>query len=137
MPQSDADKNFDAEGFYAAVATTVFARKLTWKQVSEQTGISATTLTRMSQGRRPDAASLAALSAWAGLNPADYVAIEGIERSSPEPLAQITGLLRRDRRLGPEAVKALEAMIHSAYGQLRSDTPSKEDSGASWRKDKK
>jgi len=120
MPTTDpANKRFDAETFYSALATTVAARAVTWRQVSQETGVSTTTLTRMSQGRRPDAASLAALSAWAGLNPADFVALNGDERVSPEPLAQITTLLRRDHRLGPEAARALEAMIHSAYGQLR------------------
>lgn len=137
MPQSDTDKNFDAEAFYAAIATTVVARKLTWKQVSEETGISATTLTRMSQGRRPDAASLATLSAWAGINPADFVALNGEELNEPEPLAQITTLLRRDQRLKPDAVKALEAMIHSAYGQLRSDVPMRQDTKRTWRSNKK
>ena len=52
-------KGFDSEGFYSALATTVAAKKVTWKQVSTDTGVSASTLTRMAQGRYPDAASLA------------------------------------------------------------------------------
>ena len=43
----NCDKRFDAEGFYAAIAATVVARKVTWKQVGRETGISTTTLTRM------------------------------------------------------------------------------------------
>jgi hypothetical protein len=121
-PRENVDKNFDAEGFYAALVATVVARDVTWKQVSQDTGVSTTTLTRMSQGRRPDAASLAALSAWAAINPADFVRLEnGVEVRRPEPLAQITTLLRSDRRLKPDAAKALEVMIRSAYGQLRKE----------------
>jgi transcriptional regulator with XRE-family HTH domain len=139
MPTSEnADKNFDAEAFYAAVAATVAARDVTWKQVSQETGISTTTLTRMSQGRRPDAASLAALSAWAVINPADFVRLERSGDSRrPETLAQITTLLRRDRRLKPDAAKALEVIIHSAYGQLRSAAPGPAASDPAQRKKNK
>ena len=122
MATATEDKNFDADGFYAALAATVVSRGLTWKQVGQETGVSATTLARMSQGRRPDAASLAALSAWAAINPADFVSLarKG-EAPRPEPLAQISTLLRSDRRLGPEAAKALDVMIRTAYEQLRSE----------------
>lgn len=65
-------QNFDAEGFLAALTRAVEARKVDWRLVSRETGVSETTLSRMKAGRHPDAASLAALSAWAGLNPADY-----------------------------------------------------------------
>jgi len=116
----DIDKNFDAEAFYAALADTVEARKVTWKQVSKDTGVSATTLTRMAQGRSPDAASQAALAAWAGLNPADFVGRSG-KRPSQEPLAAALTLLRADPKLGPDAASALEAIVRTAYKQLRKD----------------
>jgi transcriptional regulator with XRE-family HTH domain len=116
----DTDKNFDADGFYAALADTVEARKVKWKDVSRRTGVSATTLTRMAQGRKPDAASQAALAAWAGLNPADFVTSPG-KRASQEPLAAALTLLRADPKLQPHAVAALEAIIKTAYKQLRKD----------------
>lgn len=115
---SDFDKNFDANGFYEALADTVEARKTTWKAVGQATGVSATTLTRMAQGRSPDAASQAALAAWAGLNPADFVTLPG-KRSTKEPLAAALTLLRADPNLKPEAVTALEAVIKATYNQLR------------------
>jgi transcriptional regulator with XRE-family HTH domain len=121
------DKNFDAEAFYAAIASTVVAKGVTWKQVGQDTGVSATTLTRMAQGRRPDAGSLATLSAWAGLNPADFVNLR--ERNvTAEPLARISLLLRADPRLKPEAALALEAMVQSAYERMK--TPSDEPNRA-------
>lgn len=115
---SDFDKNFDANAFYEALADTVEARKSTWKAVSQATGVSATTLTRMAQGRSPDAASQAALAAWAGLNPADFVTLPG-RRPTKEPLAAALTLLRADPNLKPEAVTALEAVIKATYNQLR------------------
>jgi transcriptional regulator with XRE-family HTH domain len=112
-------RSFDGDAFYSALASTVVARDVSWKQVSQETGVSATTLTRMAQGRRPDASSLAALSAWAGINPADFVTRKA--RSAAEPLAEISSLLRSDPRLGPDAAVALEAMLHTAYQRLRSN----------------
>jgi len=113
-----ATKDFDFERFYGAIVSTVQAKRVTWKQVSSETGVSASTLTRMAQGRNPDAASLAALSAWAGINPADFV--ETLKKkSAPESLTAITTLLRADPKLKPEAAKALEKIVRIAYEQLR------------------
>ena len=118
----DADKNFDAESFYRALADTVVARKVTWKQVSKVTGVSATTLTRMAQGRSPDAASQAALSAWAGINPADFVKVVG-KRNKQEPLAAALALFRADPKLkNREAIDAMEAMLRTAYNQLSKES---------------
>jgi transcriptional regulator with XRE-family HTH domain len=116
----DVYKHFDAEGFYEALAATVAARDVTWKQVSRDTGVSATTLTRMAQGRSPDAASQAALSAWAGLNPADFVKLP-LKRAAREPLAAALTLLRADPKLKGDAATALETIVKTAYNQLRND----------------
>ena len=112
------NKGFDGDGFYRALEATVSARSKTWKQVAAETGVSASTLTRMAQGRRPDAASLAALSAWAGLNPSDFV--DGPFRGTrPEPIAQISTLLRSDPNLDAESAEAVEAIVRAAYKRLR------------------
>ncbi len=117
---SDTDKGFHAEVFYDALATTVKARQQTWKQVSKETGVSPSTLTRMAQGRRPDAGSLAALSAWAGINPADFVRMHNKPKTS-EPLVAISALLRADSNLRPDAAKALQAIIETAYESLKKE----------------
>lgn len=66
-------KAFDFSRYFAALQRAMRARNASAADVSQATGVSNTTLSRMKGGRRPDAASLAALSAWAGLNPAEYV----------------------------------------------------------------
>jgi hypothetical protein len=106
---------FDFEAFYRAVDLTREARGLNWKQVGEQTSIHPSTLARMGQNKRPDADGLASLSAWSGLNPAEFVDGEG---SDSEPLARISQVLRKDRRLSSGSAKALEEIIRSAYSQL-------------------
>lgn len=114
----DIDKGFNAEAFYDAIATTVKTRHQTWKQVSKETGVSPSTLTRMAQGRRPDAASLAALSAWSGVNPADFVSLRNKPKAA-ESLVAISTLLRADSNLNQESAQALQAIIETAYENLR------------------
>src|SRR5438067_526864 len=112
------EKGFDGDAFYRALEATVIARSKNWKQVAAETGVSASTLTRMAQGRRPDAASLAALSAWAGLNPSDFVHAP-YKASRPEAMAQLSTLLRADPNLDAEGAEAVEAIVRTAYERLR------------------
>jgi hypothetical protein len=115
-------KEFDGDAFYAALERSVRAKGANWKMVSKDTGVSQTTLTRMGQGRRPDAASMAALSAWAGINPANYVggafASRGGE-SAGSTIEQIAMVLRQDGELSDEARKQLETIVESAYQALK------------------
>ena len=106
---------FDVEGFHAALDAQRVAKELTWKDVSDQSGVSQSTLTRISQGRRPDVDGLALLLAWSGLDAAQFLP----GANSPEPLAQITANLRADRNLSPESAKALGEIIKVAYEQFR------------------
>lgn len=118
-------QEFDAAGFYSALERSVRARNVTWKEVSNETGVSQTTLTRMGQGRRPDAASLAALSAWAGLNPANYVPRQfPLRRPEGQTLEQVALLFRQDAQLSDEARRKLEVIVESAYNALRDNVPS-------------
>lgn len=106
---------FDIVGFHAALDAQRAAKGLNWKEISEQSGVSASTLTRMSQGRRPDIDGLALLLAWSGLDAANFLP----EANNPEPLAQISANLRADRNLSPESAKALEDIIKVAYERFR------------------
>jgi transcriptional regulator with XRE-family HTH domain len=117
QPMSE-NKGFNGDAFYRALESTVTRRSKNWKQVAAETGVSASTLARMAQGRRPDAASLAALSAWAGLNPSDFVNAP-YKVPHPEPLAQISSLLRTDPNLDAQAAEAVEAIVRAAYERLR------------------
>jgi transcriptional regulator with XRE-family HTH domain len=112
------NKGFDGDAFYRALETTVITRSKTWKQVAVETGVSASTLARMAQGRRPDAASLAALSAWAGLNPSDFVDAP-YKVTRPESMAEISTLLRGDPNLDAQGAEALEAIVRAAYERFR------------------
>jgi len=109
---------FDASAFYDAIDAQRRARGMNWKQVAAASGVSASTLTRMAQGARPDVDGLAALASWSGLNADDFIRSDE-DRTEPEPLAQITTYLRSDRNLSPEAATALDQLIKATYERLR------------------
>lgn len=109
---------FDFSAFYGALVATVSSRGVTWKAVSDATGVSQSTLSRMAQGRQPDAGSLTALAAWSGLNPVDFY---GRQANEAESLAMVGQLLRRDPRLDRAGAEALEAIIQTAYERFRND----------------
>lgn len=106
---------FNIVGFHAALDAQRVAKGLNWKEISEQSGVSASTLTRISQGRRPDIDGLALLLAWSGLDAATFLP----EANNPEPLAQISANLRADRNLSPKSAQALEEIIKVAYERFR------------------
>jgi transcriptional regulator with XRE-family HTH domain len=110
--------HFDAVGFFSALDAEREARRLTWKQVAGQAGVSASTLTRMGQGRRPDVDSLAALTSWSGLDPGRFVRA-GDAKSEPEPLAMISTYLRSDPNLTDEGAAALDELIKATYDRIR------------------
>jgi len=116
-----ADKRmgtFDAEGFYEALDATRRSKSLNWREVAGAAGVSASTLTRMAQGKRPDVDGLAALAAWSGLEVDRFVKKIG-GQSKPEPLAAISTYLRSDKHLSAESATALDRIIKAAYEQLR------------------
>ncbi len=112
--------SFDAKAFYAVLNSQREARRMTWKQVAAESGVHASTLTRMGQGKSPDANGLAALMSWAGLQADSFMRETGTNvRNEPEPLAQITAVLRADSNLSKESAEAIEQILKAAYERFR------------------
>lgn len=118
--------NFDAEGFFSALDSARQDRGLTWKQVANQAHVSASTLTRMGQGRRPDVDSLAALAHWSSLDPGDFIR-GGTPRAAkaPQTLAMISTYLRSDPHLNEAGATALEELIKVTYARFTKDVRAK------------
>jgi transcriptional regulator with XRE-family HTH domain len=120
-----ARARLDGEGFFAALDAQRLAKGMTWRQVAQASGVSASTLTRMSQGKLPDANGLVALGAWASLDPAKFVQDTEVtdrgspQASEPEPLAMISTYLRSDRNLSAEGAAALDELVKATYQRLR------------------
>jgi transcriptional regulator with XRE-family HTH domain len=111
-------EHFDTEGFFGALDAQREARKKTWKEVAVESGVSASTLTRMAQGKRPDVDGLAALLAWSGLKAEEFIKNRQRITRKPETLAVISTLLRADRKLKKDSADALEDIFRIAYKRL-------------------
>jgi len=109
---------FDATAFYDALDAVRTARGLNWREFAAGAGVSASTLTRMAQGKRPDVDSLAALCTWSGLRADDFMKTDQ-KRPAVEPLAAISTLLRSDRNLSEKSAARLNEIIKVTYKQLK------------------
>ncbi len=109
---------FNEAAFFTALDEARRERHLTWRQVASQSGVGASTLTRLSQGKRPDVDSLARLVDWAGLRADDFLRRTSVP-SDAAPLAMISTYLRADRNLTPAAAAALEKVVKATYEVLR------------------
>lgn len=109
---------FRMEAFFQALDREREARNLNWKQVSQQSGVSASTLTRMAQGRRPDVDSMSSLMNWSGLSADGFIGGTRTMTSFTEPLNQITNVLHSDNSLSPDGRDTMIDMITAAYMRL-------------------
>lgn len=68
-----ARKSFQVGKFYAMLDQRRIALGWDWKAVAKETGIAASTFSRMQQGHKPDADALATLCWCFGFNLRDFV----------------------------------------------------------------
>src|ERR1700730_17534786 len=116
--------NFDAEAFYAALDSQRLAMGMTWKEVAAEASVSASTLTRMAQGKRPDVDGLAALLRWSGLQAEMFIRDQMKEaKKTAAPLAQLTAILRADKSLSKESAEAIEQILKAAYKRFQEKVP--------------
>lgn len=114
MPKAE----FNLKAFHAALDSVRASRGLTWKNIADQSGVSAPTLTRLSQGKRPDVDSLSALIRWSGLTADDYMANPRTD-VRPEPLAEITSVVYGDSSLSARDQDAMIDIIRATYIRFR------------------
>jgi transcriptional regulator with XRE-family HTH domain len=120
-PVTGEREAFDGSAFFAALDGERMARKLNWKTMAREAGVSASTLTRMAQGKRPDVDTFSALCRWAGLDADAYMRPRPgtAAKDAPEPLAAISTYLRSDPNLSPEAAEAMDELVKATYARLR------------------
>lgn len=118
MPEKPS---FDAEGFHAALDAVRDSRGISWRQVSMETGVSPSTLTRLGQGSPPDATGLASLCRWSGLDASAFLRdAEDLDSSAgDDSLAKLTTVLRAAKDLDDRDKSAIEDILKSAYKHFR------------------
>ena len=112
------EDRFDSDAFYAALNAARLTQQKTWKDVAEEAGVNASTLSRIGQGAKPDVNGLAALLSWANLK-AEFFIRGSTSKNAAEPIAEITALLRADPALTKQSAKLIEDIVVSTYNKLR------------------
>lgn len=114
--------HFDADAFFEALEKTRINKKIAWKKVADDAGVSASTLTRMAQGKRPDVDTLAALAAWANLKVDNFIlgGPPGVHQTE-NVIEEVAALFRADQSLTPQARSAIEAIVRTAHEQLKTN----------------
>ena len=110
---------FDADAFFDALEKTRNSKKLTWRKVADEAGVSASTLTRMAQGKRPDVDTLAALSTWSNMKVDNFIYGGAQESKSDNVIEDVAALFRADSTLSSDAKSAIEAIVRAAHDNLR------------------
>lgn len=108
---------FDNEAFFSALNAERLSRQMTWKEVAEEAGIAASTLTRMGDGKNPDVNGLAALLAWSGLKAESF--IPEASKESAENFSQAVALLRAVPDLSKPQLDVLVNILQTTYKTLK------------------
>jgi transcriptional regulator with XRE-family HTH domain len=111
---------FDSARFFRDVDQRRQDAALSWRQLGKELGISASTFSRMSQGKRPDVDTFIKLLAWLAVPAENYVlgAEATAQRRSTDTISAVLALLRADASLDPSAAEAIEDIVRVAYRRL-------------------
>jgi len=109
-----AKKVLQLEALVAALDSERQARELSWRQLAAQAGVSASTLTRMQQGKAPDVNTFSALTSWLDISAERFYTEVGPERVQNDPMAVVSTLLRGKKKMSSKAVAALTELVNAA-----------------------
>lgn len=116
---SQLKKTIDFQALYSALDTRRTAKGLSWRQVADETDVSASLFTRMAKGKGCDSESYVTLTSWLEAKPQDFVEGDvGEPTSRPETLDLIAAHLRADKNLNQESAEAIRTVLTAAYEQL-------------------
>jgi transcriptional regulator with XRE-family HTH domain len=116
MPETTVDVG----ALYAALDAKRKALNTSWREVARELGVSASTFSRMAQGRRPDVDTFATLLRWLGMPAEPFMRSTGgaTAGAGEEPVAMVSSYLRSARTISPEDAEALEEIFRAAYRRL-------------------
>lgn len=111
----------DVKSLHAALEAARTQAGLSWRQLAKELDISASTISRMAQGFRPDVSAFAAMTTWLRM-PAESFYVN-VDKSDEEPdlVASLGPLLRARSDLTEKDVSYLEDVIAAAARRFRSD----------------
>jgi transcriptional regulator with XRE-family HTH domain len=121
-----AQATVDVGGLYAALDAARASKKLSWRQLAKEIGVSPSTMTRMGNSQKPEINAFAAMVRWLNM-PAETFMIDedtaprAAPRKEPPLLAQLAPLLRARTDLDADDVRYLEEVIGAAVRRFDSE----------------
>jgi transcriptional regulator with XRE-family HTH domain len=113
--------SFNDAAFMAALDERRHGENLSWRELGRRLGLSPSTFSRLSRGRRPDVETFVKLIAWLDMPMSAFIV--GVSNrpdgEEKDPMPTVVAALRTDSRLTDEAVSAIEDIVRVAYNRLR------------------
>ena len=109
---------FDFNAFFEALENVRVNKGISWKRLAEEVGMSASSLTRLQQGKKVDVDAVGSLSRWAGLN-VDAYYTPTVSKNVGDTAEEMVSLLRADSDLSDEESAMLQRLIRAAYSKKR------------------
>ena len=110
---------FDQSRFYEAVDRARRSAGLSSRQLAAELGLSASTFSRLSQGRRPDVDTFVKLLAWLDQPAENFMTGASVGSGNGDTVRDVATALRQDPALSPGDADALEEIVRVAYHRLR------------------
>ena len=113
-----AESRLDVAALYVTLDSERQQRGLSWRQLANEAGVGASTLSRMAQGNRPDVDSFVALVQWLGI-PAEQFMRGGPASDAGRQVATgsaqaVASLLRANKNLDPDSAAAIDDILQAA-----------------------
>ncbi|MGC5015763.1 helix-turn-helix domain-containing protein [Streptosporangium sp. DT93] len=117
----------DVKALHAALDAARVKECLSWRQLAKEVGVSASTISRMANGLKPDVTAFAAMTTWLRM-PAESFYVDPMrpDEEEPELVASLVPLLRARRDLTENDVAYLEEVIAAAARRFRAEREGQE-----------
>lgn len=119
----------DVRSLHAALDKARESAGLSWRQLSKEIGVSASTISRMANNLKPDVAAFAAMTTWLKMPAEDFYVGGATNTDAEEPdlVAQLVPLLRARRDLTTMDVEYLEEVIGAAAKRFRAESETRSE----------
>jgi transcriptional regulator with XRE-family HTH domain len=111
----------DVRSLHAALDHARVEKKMSWRQLAKELDVSASTLSRMVNGLKPDVSAFAAMTTWLRMPAESFYRVSSTHEDEPELVVQLAPLLRARKDLNDKDVEYLEELIGGAVRRFRAD----------------
>jgi transcriptional regulator with XRE-family HTH domain len=119
----------NVSGLYAALDAVREHRKLSWRQMAREVGVSPSTFSRLANKQKPDVDAFLAMVRWLKVPAERFMIDEEDEaaREAPELMAELAPLLRARKDLNSEDKTYLEELIGAAMRRFSAERASRDE----------